>query len=360
MFINRLNTFVVSGLVAVASSLPAHADPVDFKATASVDSTTMMQGSKTTMTVEIVGPLPGNAHIDFDNNDPDVEITPNGNPEIKDLGNNRRQIKELFTVQIFDSGLYSLPPAICLSGNDTVKTNSPVVKVDPVPLDSANLVIENNEPVDVTIHDYSDLASIKNKFFDFMPDWVSRYWWWILVGIVLVGGFIFVYFKWLRHGKIPLIPTRKPIPPYDLAVGQLNSLRDKKLWQNGAEKEYYTQLTDILRTYLAGRFGINAMEMTSHQIACALKDNEATAEYGLLVNAVLTEADFVKFAKARPLADENQRAFDNALQFVELTKPVEEPKSDTEEKNDSEKSSSDGDEKRDDQPLSDNFKKLVK
>lgn len=349
---SRLDALMSICFLTIACCFSAFANPTDYKATATVDSTIMLQGSKALMTVEVVGSLSSNAHIDFESTDPEVEITPNGNPDIKELGNNRRQIKELFTVQIFDSGLYSLPPAICISGNDTIKTNSPVIKVDPMPLDSANLVIENGEPVDVTIHDYSELADVEDKFFDFMPDWLQQYWLWLLIGLILIGGFAFVYFKWLRHGKIPLMPTHKPIPPYELALGQLNSLRDKKLWQNGAEKEYYTQLTDILRTYLAGRFGINAMEMTSEQIAQAIKDNEGAAEYALLVNAVLTEADFVKFAKARPLADENQRAFDNALNFVELTKPVEIAK--IEDENTSQKNVSNND---DTQPLSDNINK---
>ena len=39
---------------------------------------------------------------------------------------------------------------------------------------------------------------------------------------------------------------------------------------------------------------------------------------------VLRDADLVKFAKATPEAEENEDAFDKALNFVENTKPVEE------------------------------------
>ena len=42
-----------------------------------------------------------------------------------------------------------------------------------------------------------------------------------------------------------------------------------------------------------------------------------------LVEQVLEIADFVKFAKAQPLGDDNIRAFEAARCFVEDTKPVE-------------------------------------
>lgn len=297
-----------------------------YQVKADIDSASMFQGSKATVTVDFTGPLAKGATILFEQSDnPDVEIEAVKNEtSLKELGNNRRQLQQQFVVQIFDSGLYTLPKIICISGNDTVIPASPVVKVDPIPLDSVNVVEENGELVDVKIHDFSDIASIDSKFFDFLPDWTQRYFLFILAALLVIGGFVFIYMKWLRHGRIPLVPVKKPTPPYDLAVMKLNKLQEQQLWQKGAEKEYYTQLTDILRTYLDGRFGINAMEMTTPQILHALQNNAVVAgEYSSLVNNILNEADFVKFAKARPQANENQRAFDDAMQFVQLTRPIE-------------------------------------
>lgn len=307
-----------------ALSMPMHASPDMFKATASIDSTVMLMGSKAMMTVEFTGPLSENSHIEIpENQDKDVEITPNDAGQMTEVSSGRKTLKEIFTVQIFDSGLYTIQPVICISGTDTVYTNAPVIKVDPVALDSVNVVEENGKLVDLKIHDYTDVTDVKSKFFDFLPDWVQSYGWSILLAVILIAGFIFVYLKWLRHGKIPLMPVKKPVPPYELAISQLNELQSKQLWQKGAEKEYYTQLTEILRGYLAGRFGINAMEMTSPQIAEAIADNEYASEYAMLVNTVLFEADFVKFAKAKPMADQNQQAFSSTRKFIELTKPVE-------------------------------------
>lgn len=121
------------------------------------------------------------------------------------------------------------------------------------------------------------------------------------------------------------MPKRKPIPPYNLAIRDLTQLRDENLCERGEEKQFYTRLTDILRIYLAGRFGINALEMTSTQIMDALRNNEETRNSESMMQQILEIADFVKFAKVRPLPEDNKMAMDSAVAFVEKTKPVEQP-----------------------------------
>lgn len=103
----------------------------------------------------------------------------------------------------------------------------------------------------------------------------------------------------------------------------MSKLREEQLCEHGLQKEYYTRLTDILREYLDRRFGINAMEMTSTQIRHALNNSRDEIMSKQLVEQVLEISDFVKFAKAQPLGDDNVKAFEAARRFVEDTKPVE-------------------------------------
>jgi hypothetical protein len=112
------------------------------------------------------------------------------------------------------------------------------------------------------------------------------------------------------------------VPPYQLAMQQLQTLHDEHLCEKGEEKEFYTRLTDILRTYLDARFGINAMEMTSTQIRRSLRENADTKMSEKYMSRILEIADFVKFAKIRPLPEDNASAYKSALQFVEDTKPA--------------------------------------
>lgn len=113
------------------------------------------------------------------------------------------------------------------------------------------------------------------------------------------------------------------VPPYDRAIQALHELKDSKLWQQGQEKAYYTTLTEILREYIDERFHINAMEMTSSQIIETLHRNEEIKAVNRQLRDILEMADFVKFAKMRPLPDDNEQVMRYAETFVEETKPEE-------------------------------------
>ncbi len=63
------------------------------------------------------------------------------------------------------------------------------------------------------------------------------------------------------------------------------------------------------------------MEMTSSQLLSLLTQEEAQ-DAKLELREILSIADFVKFAKMKPLADENQQAFKLAADFLEKTKPI--------------------------------------
>lgn len=213
-------------------------------------------------------------------------------------------------VQSFDSGYYQLPEIAFVIGRDTALSNKVALKVVPV-------VVDANTPID----DYANVADPENKsILDALPNWVVDYWWLILIILLAIAAFVYA---WLKYRKDGSILGKKPEPtPYEIAIAGLRALKEKKLWEQGMEKEYYTELTDILRVYMYGRFGINAMEMTSRQILGTLKNNKETRDKRDYIRSILNMADFVKFAKVRPLPDDNVASYDNALRFVEETKPL--------------------------------------
>lgn len=288
----------------------------DIKATAKLDSAFLLMGKQTALHIEVSGELAPNGSLNvIDTMWKQIEIVDMGQPKVTDLGNNRKELKQDIIIQAFDSGMYAMPPVIYLQPGDTVATNSPVLKVVPVPIDTLT-----------TIHDFADVSDVKRELLDYLPDWTTDYGLWILLALIVICGSIFVYYKWLRKGKIPFVPKRKPVPPYNLAMMELTKLNQQRLCERGEEKEYYTRLTDILRVYLDGRFNINAMEMTSSQIVEALTHNDETKDSEQMMRQILEIADFVKFAKVRPLPEDNKLAMDSALRFVENTKPIEQPK----------------------------------
>lgn len=282
---------------------------------ARLDSAAILMGNKTAIHVELIGNLDGTGY--FVPNDTmwrDVEMSGSTDPVINDLGNGRKELLKDIIIQAFDSGLYTLPPIAYVQGSDTMYANALTLKVIPVNVDSL-----------MTVHDFAGVESPGSNFFDFVPDWLSDYGLWIILGLILIGVITYLIIVWRKKGRLPLVPQRKPVPPYQEAITALEQLNNRKLCDQGKEREFYTELTEILRHYLSRRFGINAMEMTSSQILRALNDNEETRLSREKMEQVLEVADFVKFAKVRPLPDDNVAAFRNAVAFVENTKPVEQP-----------------------------------
>lgn len=305
---------LICGAVLSLSAMPMSGAP-DITIKAELDSAYLLMGKRTAMHIEVVGELNEKGEIlTPDSLWTDVEVSSITEPVITDLGNGRKELKQDIILQSFDSGLYNLPPVIYYQGDEMAQSNRLALKVIPVPVDTLK-----------TVHDYADIKNPPRHVFDFMPDWATDYGLWIILALLVIGASIFVYLKWLRKGKIPLIPTKKPIPPYELAIKQLEDLKEEKLCERGEEKAFYTRLTDILRVYLETRFGINAMEMTTTQILKALTSNEATRVPKKYMSEILRTADFVKFANVRPLPDDNVQSFRSALKFVEDTKPVEVP-----------------------------------
>lgn len=309
-------SIIISLIIAIAGlavSDRAAAAPVSIKA--SLDSAYILMGKQTVLNLEIVQDRGTQGAFINNNGDTltrEVEVIRAAKPDTTDLGNNREEIKRELVIQSFDSGLYTIPPFVYVAGKDTFTSNALALKVIPVPVDSM-----------ATIHDYAGVVKPNTRIWDYLPDFIVDYWW-IFIIVLLCAAGIFVWMRYIKGKKaIPLVPKKKPVPPYELAMQQLNRLKSEKLCENGHEKEYYTRLTEILRIYLDKRFGINAMEMTSTQIMHHLQSNDDTKTSAPVMKQILEMADFVKFAKVRPLPDDNQKAFNNAVTFVENTKPVE-------------------------------------
>lgn len=213
-------------------------------------------------------------------------------------------------MQAFDSGLYLLPELLYLSGQDTLRSNRLTLKVLPV-----------RAKAEDAISDYASYADPENpSIFDFIPDWVLDFWWLLLIILFAIAAGLWALKTYRRKGYI--IPPKPQPTPYEVAIRQLNKIKAESVWQKGHEKEYYTDLTDALRRYLEGRFGINAREMTSRQILMAVGKEPELKNYGEDILHILDMADFVKFAKVRPLPDDNVRSIQDAISIVEGTKPA--------------------------------------
>lgn len=156
---------------------------------------------------------------------------------------------------------------------------------------------------------------------------IKGYLTWGLAALLLLAAAGFGLDRYLsRRGRRlkELFKPAPPLPPHLAAIRALEALHHQKLWQNNRHKQYYSALTEILRTYLAGRWEVGAMEMTTDEILDAMRTIELPDKARMDLTAILRDADLVKFAKAHPEAEQNETDYQKAYYFVEETKPATE------------------------------------
>ncbi len=141
--------------------------------------------------------------------------------------------------------------------------------------------------------------------------------------LLLLVAFLYYYFKKKKKGE-SIIPVKKapPRPAHEIAIESLNRLQKSKLLEQGKVKEYYTELSDIIRTYIDGRYFIPAMEMTTSEIINSLEKSGVEDGVSIEMRAFLNECDFVKFAKYIPSQEEIDNTTKRALKIIESTKIV--------------------------------------
>ncbi len=223
-----------------------------------------------------------------------------------------KRLRQRVLIQGWDSGYYYLEPFIFITkkANQTLDT-----------LYSKELYLEiTRTPVDTSASPKPHIANLNTPLT--FKEFITEYYLYI-IGFVMVSIISVLLYFWHKKRKsrpqeIKIIVSKEL--PHVIALRSLDELKSNKLWQSGNTKEYYTKLTDIMREYIEKRFGISALEQTSYEILTVLK-NESTIKREVYekLKQMLTLADFVKFAKAKPIPVENEKNIENAYLFVNET-----------------------------------------
>ena len=216
-----------------------------------------------------------------------------------------------YLITSFDSGSYVVPqiPVLYFDGSkvDTLYTQPLKLRVNTVAVDSTKVPLYGIKENIRAPYTFQEIALA-------------------ILSILLLVGIIIAIYRYFRRSKDePIFTFKKKViePPHVIAFRELELLKQKKLWQNGHVKEYYSELTDILRVYIEERMGINAMEMTSFEILVALNSNGYSnkAIYDRLM-VMLNTSDLVKFAKYGADPIENDSAANCVYDFIDDTKEV--------------------------------------
>lgn len=228
----------------------------------------------------------------------------------------RRKTQEMnlegcFVITSFDEGKYELPDI-------AVQRTTPDGKIDTLLFAGKDLEVLSM-PVDTTTfkpHDIKGQIRYPLTFMEILP---------YIIGIQLLAMIIILVVSLLKmRKKNESGEGGVKEPAYIVALKKLDKFRGNKLWEPEKQKQFYSGVTDVLREYIAARFGVGAMEMTTAEIFEGLKDKEIPQEIMEETRNLFVTSDLVKFAKMTVSDDENVKAVPSAVRFVTTTWKSEE------------------------------------
>lgn len=240
---------------------------------------------------------------------PGIEIVDQTIIDTTTLNDGRVQYNQYLTLTSFQDSLFYINPLPFVSNGDTIWSESMTLNVvQPFEIDSTDIAI-------------TDIKGIYKA-----PIW----WWgilrWVLLALAIAGvgisGYYLITFIRKRYSNdSEELTPREPLRPADeVALEKLDAIREEKIWQTGQVKEYHTQLTDVIREYIARRFDVSSVEQTSDETLTAMRPllNDKRELYDQL-RKMLQLADLVKFAKWTATPDENEMSLRSAYTFVKET-----------------------------------------
>ncbi|MEZ4910037.1 MAG: hypothetical protein R2774_04150 [Saprospiraceae bacterium] len=211
---------------------------------------------------------------------------------------------------IYNEGTFHIQPPKIIT--DTIQITTSPSQIIRVHLPKT---IENAADT-IQINPIKDIIKTKPNFSDYLPYILG-----ILAAITL--GLLIWYFirkrRKISTNQQEILIETIATPPYEQALQSLQELEQKRLWQNGQVKAYQTELTDIIRKYIEGNFGVKAQEMTTIDILDALDPSVFDTNIKSTLSDILNMADMVKFAKAAPESNVHHMFMQSAYQWVKDT-----------------------------------------
>ena len=215
----------------------------------------------------------------------------------------RYNIKASLLLTAFMGGTYELPEIPVLVGTDTLvfKAAEPL-EVKELPIDMESF----------QAHDIKPQVKFPYTFKELFP--------WI-IGVYLIGMIIAALILWLKYRSRKQREEEALLkePAHIRALRKLDEYRGEKFWKPEQQKTFYSGVTDALREYIAARYEVGAMEMTTAEIFQDLKGTDIPEDLYQEMKALFERADFVKFAKYTAPDQENAKVLPQAVRFVTST-----------------------------------------
>ncbi len=228
-----------------------------------------------------------------------------------DREENGRTIKrKRYKLKTDETGSYLLPEIELFYR--TPQGEKKTIKTSPI-------FLEVKTPESLKAGEAEDIRDIKPLFI------IPYDWRWVIysVATLLLWGIGFLIWKWIRVRRSQPIPL-PVIPPHEIALTRINALKIQWEKREIGFKVMHYELSEAVRAYLEGRYGLRATDMTLEEIR---REINTVADLGSSEKPILSEllgqTDRVKFTDYMPSESQSDTLICLALSFVEVTRPRE-------------------------------------
>lgn len=281
-----------------------------FFVTASVDKDTIYIGDLITYTLTITHapevsfqPPPPAANLgQFEVRD--YQVLPD--EELRD-GHLHSRVRWL--ISTFTTGDLQIPPA------QIVYTDS-AGQADTVSASAISIAVESLHPsMDGDIRDIKPPASLPG----------DRIWiYWLAAGLILAAAgtalFLRLRKRKMRRDLRTIEYQGPPRPAHEIALEELERIASLNLVHRGLIKQFYTEICEVIKRYIARRYSIQTMELTTMELMAEMNRASLPEEHSGLFGPFFEECDLVKFAKHVPVEQQINGALDEARRLISATK----------------------------------------
>ncbi len=226
----------------------------------------------------------------------------------KTIENGKISITHSMDITTFSTGTQTIPSlTLAFQGPDGTPAET---KTEEVKIEVRSLLMEKG--------DEGGLRPLKGLY-----NFPSYLWLWILLALLAAAGG--AYWIWKHYKKRALqlgVAQGPPKPPEQWAWENLHKLEDSDFIEQGKVKEYYSELSFILRGYLERRYQVSALERTSAELLADFRKMNHSPHLSNLLKDFLETGDLVKFAKYTPATDEIEKDLLRVKEAITITTPV--------------------------------------
>ncbi len=214
-----------------------------------------------------------------------------GKPLFDTINNNKvTTIRAIYKITSFDSGHWMIP-SFAISRK--IKTTA--ISVD--------VVFSNFDP-NQPYHDIKGIIEVN-------PEKEQNDWWWYMGAGATIIVIIIIWL--LTRKKKPAVSSEPIIDPYKEAMQNLKQIRKKNI----SGKEYYSEIVNIFRQYIAHKKNIQSFQKTTNDLVIQLQKLNMNKDQFSQLSDVLRLSDWVKFAKYIPTKEDDQTVFETIKKTIQ-------------------------------------------